>query len=103
MPLVLQGPWPELPPTWFCSINHGASAFSVFGQTRKEAIGRAAAALYDEAFRDVDARDPFAMDTAEQHYSALLTRMAIYTAQEWTEHVLRTHAAEQAAKRGLAS
>lgn len=100
---VLPGPWPELPPVWYCSVNSGASAFSVFGKTRKEAVGKAASALYDEAFRDVDANDPFAMDTAEQHYGALLARLSMYSPQEWTAHCVEIHQAEQLAARGVAS
>lgn len=100
---VLPGPWPELPPTWYCSVDGGNSAFSVFGQTRKEAVSKAAAAIYDEAFRDVDANDPFAMDTAEQQYGALLERLSMYTPQEWTQHCVAIYEAEKAAARGVAS
>jgi hypothetical protein len=45
---------------------------------------------------DVDPRDPFALDTAEQALLALAERLQVYTPEDWTARCVRDHHARTA-------
>lgn len=77
-----------LPPSWFASVNGGASAFSVLADTREQALTAAIDRLYIEAMSGADPSDPFALDSAEGAFRVLLGELRIYSGPEWTEHVM---------------
>jgi hypothetical protein len=98
---VLSGPWPTQPLTWFASVNGGASAFSVRGNTPQQAVAAAASRLYDEIRAEVyavaqahadDCRDcdVFELDTVseaevERRFAIETAALQLFTPQEWTE------------------
>lgn len=91
MSKVLQGPWPTstlLPPSWFATVNDGASAFSVLASDRDQALTAAIDRIWAELSAHIDPACPFTMDAAETELRVLLGKLRIYSPQEWTEHVL---------------
>lgn len=94
MATIYPGPWPSLQ-QYFCSVDP-ARAFGVMAKDRRHAAGLAASRLYDDVWDDVDPDDPFACDTAEQVYAALLARLCIYEPREWDAVCLRDYDAEKA-------
>lgn len=96
---VLVGPWRTNltgPLAWFASVNDGISAFQVQGRDLKAAVSAAYVALHERVMADVDPRDPFALDTAEQALLALAERLQVYTPEDWTARCLRDHHARTA-------
>lgn len=103
---VIAGPWPMHPLTWYCSVNDGASAFSVTGDTPQQAVSAAACRVLEEIRREVygtaqawadghaDA-DVFELDTAseaevERRFAIETAKLQLFTPAEWTEACLRT-------------
>ena len=66
----------------YASINGGASAFSVRGWTREQAIQAATVEVLNPPLW----REPGSMVEAR--------RLLVYTPQEWTAHCIRTHHAQ---------
>ncbi len=107
---VIQGPWGlDQPLRWYASVNGGASAFSVTGNTQQAACGAAASRIYGELRREIygaaseaadDGADPFELDTAaeaelERRFAAECARLTVYTPQEWNEQCLRSYHAQR--------
>lgn len=88
---------PVLDQQWFCSINGGASAFTVRAKDLRKAIGAAVVRVYDE-LRDEAGSD--AIDMAR--FDAEIAALKIYTPEDWTAHCLVVTALEQITQRGAA-
>ena len=89
MATIYPGPWPTLV-QFFCSCDQD-SAFGVMAKDLRHAAGLAAIRLHDQVFDGVDPDDPFACDTAESAYAALLTDLKIYEPKAWDAHCLRRY------------
>lgn len=87
-----------LQPQWFCSVNGGASAFTVRAKDLRKAIGAAVCRIYDE-LREEAASDDINM----ARFDAEIAALKIYTPPEWTALCLATTAIDQiTAHRGAA-
>jgi hypothetical protein len=103
MALVLSGPWPELPPTFYASINAGRSAFSVQASSKPKAALVAADRLWRDLMRaHGDPDDPFELDTLSQLHAVECSRLVIYTPAEWDAQCVADYRARLTTVGGVA-